>query len=124
MIHSVGTDIIEVKRIKNVVKKNKGFINKIFTDPEIEYCRRKKNSYINYAGRFAAKEAIAKLFGENIKPVIYKEIEIKNGTHGEPKTLLSGRTKLLAKKLGFKKILVSISHTENYAVAMALGEKR
>ncbi|MFH1287761.1 MAG: holo-ACP synthase [bacterium] len=123
MIHSIGTDIIEVKRIKNAVKKNKNFVNKIFTDSEIEYCRKKKNFYINYAGRFAAKEAIAKLFGKNIRPVIYKEIEIKNGANGEPKTSLSGGTKLLAKRLGFKKFLISISHTENYAVAMALGER-
>ena len=123
MIHSIGTDIIEVKRIKNVIKRNSKFIKKIFTDTEIKYCRSKKNFYINYAGRFAAKEAIAKLFGENIKPVIYKEIEIKNGANGEPKVLLSGKTKLLAKKLGFKKFLISISHTENYAVSMAIGEK-
>lgn len=123
MIHSIGTDIIEVKRIKNVIKRNGKFVNKIFTDPEIKYCLAKKNSYINYAGRFAAKEAVAKLFGENIKPVIYKEIEIKNGANGEPRVSLSGGTKLLAKKLRFKKFLISISHTENYAVAMALGEK-
>ena len=123
MIHSIGTDIIEVKRIKNVIKGNGKFLNKIFTDPEITYCRAKKNFYINYAGRFAAKEAIAKLFGENIKPVVYKEIEIKNGANGEPRVLLSGKTKLLSKKLGFKRFLISISHTENYAVAMAIGEK-
>lgn len=123
MIHSIGTDIIEVKRIKNVIRRNGKFENKIFTDPEIAYCRSKRNFYINFAGRFAAKEAVAKLFGENIKPVIYKEIEIKNGANGEPGVSLSGGTKLLAKKLGFKKFLISISHTENYAVAMAIGEK-
>ncbi|MEW6088809.1 MAG: holo-ACP synthase [bacterium] len=122
MIHSIGTDIVEVKRIKNSIK-NKNFITKIFTDSEIEYCGKKRNYFINYAGRFAAKEAIAKLFGENIKPVIYREIEIKNGKNGEPRVTLSGGTKLFAKKLGFKKFLISISHTENYAVAMAIGEK-
>ena len=54
----IGVDIVEVTRIKNAIEKNNGFLEKVFTKKEIEYCEKRKNKYQSYAGRFSAKEAV------------------------------------------------------------------
>ena len=79
-IYGIGTDIINIKRMKNILKKNgKEFKYKYFSSKEINYCDKKKNPSAFYAKRFAAKEALTKALGTGIgKGISIKNIEIFN----------------------------------------------
>ncbi len=120
MIFGIGIDIIEIDRIQNSVEKYKDhFLNKIFTQVELEYCLGKKNKYQHLAARFAAKEAIAKALatGWN-KEFRWKDIEIYNEPNGMPKVKLSGKLN------GFlgdgKSLKISMSHSHNYVTCVAI----
>lgn len=123
MIQGLGTDIIEVDRIrKSIARHGSHFIDKIFSLSEQAYCNRYKDSVPNYAGRFAAKEAIVKALGTGIKQGIsWLDIEVINDENGKPIVYLSPRVREV---FGDPKILVSISHSQKYATATALWLER
>ena len=110
----VGTDIIEVSRIERLIKeKGSKFLNKIYTQNEIDYCESKgPNKYQHYAGRFAAKEAIIKAIGD--KPPNLKNIQISNDNNGTPYVHIIPDPAFLSPSLH-----ISISHVKKYAVAFA-----
>lgn len=122
-IFNIGTDLIEVKRIKRVIKRYPAFLEKIYTDLEISYCTKKdKVLYECFASRFAAKEAVAKSLGQGIgKNVFFKEIIISNNTDGKPIVSLSGRTLLYVTTLNIKEIKLSITSTKMYCIAFAVS---
>ena len=112
----IGTDIVEIERIKNSIDKyGLKFIEKIYTPREIKYCQNKENCYPHFAGRFAAKESIKKaIFSSKIiKQIDFKSIEILNDSHGVPIVKMN-------KALKIKNPQLSISHEKKYAVAFAL----
>jgi len=113
MILGTGIDIIEIKRIVKAIERwGDHFLNHIFCDEEINYARQHKNSSQHLAGRFAAKEAILKAIGDNAH-VKWKDMKILNDEHGKPYCVYNDKN--------FKnKILISISHNKNYAVASAI----
>ena len=118
MMFSVGTDIVEVARIGRLARK-KRFLGRIFTAGEIAYCRAKKNGAQHFAVRFAAKEAVWKaLSGLNLKGIGHKEIGVHRFASGKPLVSLSARLKRFEKKIS-----LSLSHTREYAVAVALFQK-
>ena len=113
-----GIDIVEVKRVRSIIKKRKRSLRKLFTDKEIGYCMSKKDPYPHFASRFAAKEAFLKAvsFGWQGK-LKWTDIEICNDRFGKPEVSI-----IHSKKLGFmkkvRKISLTISQDRNYAVAM------
>jgi len=112
-IHGIGIDIIEVDRIAKAIKKwDKGFLNHVFTSEEVAYAQKQKFPAQHFAARFAAKEAVLKAFGNNAH-ITWKDIKIINDKNGTP-------TCVFKDKKFKKKILVSISHTQNYAAATAI----
>ena len=116
----IGTDIISIPKLKKTINSSHGdkFINRIFTKNEIDYCNDKVNPIIHFAGRFAAKEAITKalLSSEIIESISMRSIEIISGKNRKPEVNLTISSKL---QLQCK---VSISHTDEYAIAFALLE--
>jgi holo-[acyl-carrier protein] synthase len=122
-IFGVGTDIIEVKRIKSAIKNNSGFLSRVYTEGEIEYCDKKnKGKYQSFAARFAAKEAVAKSLAEGVsRNISLSEIELANMDTGAPFIRLYGKTRQFSKQLGIKEIKISVSATENFAVAYAIA---
>ncbi len=116
----IGTDILSIPRLKKTINSSHHdkFYNRIFTKNEIDYCNNKVDSIIHFAGRFAAKEAIKKaiLSSEIIDSISMKSIEIISGNNRKPEVNLNFRSKL---QLRCK---VSISHTDEYAIAFALFE--
>ena len=119
-----GVDIVEIRRIKDIIVRNGEFETDIFTEREREYCRSRKNPYLHFAGRFAAKEACLKALGTGISGSgidhAFREIEIVPDASGKPHLSMSGWT---AKMSGRKKIghlSVSISHSADYAVATVI----
>lgn len=114
-----GTDIIEIKRIRESIEDNKigkAFVKKIYTEKEIAYCESKNNQkYQHYAGRFAAKEATFKAISTELKnkySITWKDIEIMNDTQGKPKLNILG----IALD-NIENIDLSISHCKEYAIA-------
>ena len=114
---SCGIDIIEIDRIKNDIENiGKKFLNRVFTDKEIEYCESKKGQkYQHYAGRFAAKEAAFKAVSKYIDDkysVCWKDFEVVNDVQGRPKVNLSN---INVNKI--ENIDISICHCKSYAIA-------
>jgi len=117
MTFSVGTDIVEIGRIKKIIDENKKFITKIFTKNEIEFCEKKKNNkYESYAARFAAKEAVYKALSERIiGDYNWTDFEIINDDSGKPRVFLNIKIE------GIEGIEVSLSHSKEYAVAYVMA---
>ena len=123
MIHSSGVDIIEAKRIKDLVDKHgKKFLKRIFLPGEIKYCDSRKNKYEHYAARFAAKEAVMKTLAAGIDTIGFKEIEVLRGSKGDVMIRLAGKARERSDSLGISHIHISLSHTATYAVAFAIAE--
>jgi len=124
MILGTGIDIIEVARIASSYEKfGERFVNRILLPDEIAYCLTHKNPAPFLAARFAAKEAISKAFGTGIGAALgWQDMEICRKDSGEPFVILHGKGEKLFESRGAKQLFVSLSHTQNYAAAMAVLE--
>ena len=121
-IFGIGTDIVNIKRIENSIKKfGTNFKTKIYTKNEIKYCESKKNPNPSYAKRFAAKEAFSKALGTGIKKNIsFKNIEISNNARGQPHIHLKGPIiNFLKKKTKNKKYKIYLSLSDDKPWAQA-----
>jgi len=121
-IYGLGTDIVDISRIKKLLNKNKKFINRIFSVNEIKYCESRSNKIASYAKRFAAKEAFTKALGTGVsKGIFFNEISVNNNKNGAPFIELLGKTKLIVLSLiKKKKIYLSLSDEKKYALAMVV----
>lgn len=123
MVYGVGTDLIEVSRIKTVMEKDLGFREKIFTEGEIRYCEQKKYKYENYAARFSAKEAFLKAIGTGWRfGIRFADIDLYHDEFGKPLIRLTGKADELARREGISKIHVSLSHIKETASAIVVVE--
>ncbi len=122
MTNAIGIDIVEIKRLARVSKKwGSAFLKKVYTDRELSYARSKRFPHQHLAARFAAKEAIFKALGEVERDFVgWKNVEILNDAYGKPMVLWHGKAELTRRKRNLKGAVVSLSHTENYAVASAM----
>jgi holo-[acyl-carrier protein] synthase len=119
MIKGIGIDICDIKRLQSAIKKNKRFLKRVYSDREIKYCSAKKNSILNYAGRFAVKEAFIKAVS-NDKSINLNEIEVVNNQNGRPEIVLSSVIKAVLKKKKGRNLNISISHTHTSAAAVCI----
>ncbi len=117
---STGIDLLEIERIQGMIARHGGrFLERVFTPQEIAELG---GNVASLAGRFAAKEAVAKALCTGIGPVAWREIEILRGPSRQPVLSLHGAAARLAEQLGLSQWSVSISHTQTHAVAVAVGE--
>lgn len=124
MIIGVGTDIIEVERIRKHVEAGFGFREKVFTVKEIAYCESKTNKAQNYAARFSAKEAFLKAVGTGLRHgLLFTDIEVVNDDLGKPEMKLYGEALTLIEKLGVTNIQVSLTHLRDWVNAIVIIEK-
>jgi holo-[acyl-carrier protein] synthase len=124
-IFGIGTDIVNIKRIEKIIKKNgDSFKNKFFSKKEINYCEKKKNPSSFYAKRFAAKEAVTKAMGTGIgKGISLKNIEVINNINGKPDIILKGNVDAFLKKQIKRKkydIYLSLSDDKPWAHATVI----
>ncbi len=122
-IYGIGTDIVNINRIKLAIKKNRNFFKKkIYTNFEIKSCEKRKNKVECYAKRFAAKEALFKAIGVKNK-LQFKDMEIRNNLSGAPKFNIKGNSLKNLKKM-FKnkkfKIHLSLSDDKPWAIASVI----
>ncbi len=118
----MGIDIVDIRRFrKTLATRGKRFIDRIFLPSEKAYCDAKPRPWIHYAGRFAAKEAIAKAFGTGIgRELGWLDLEIICSDSKAPVAKFGPRARQLVRRRGTKNVLVSISHTHAYTAAVAL----
>ena len=122
-----GVDIIKNSRINNSLK-IKGFLNRIFTEKEIQQGKKLKNKINFYAKRFAAKEAFVKAIGTGFRSDInFIDIEIKNDKNGKPYISLSKKlNNFLQKKFKIQKykVFLSLSDEKDYSIAFVVIDKK
>ena len=118
MIVGVGTDLIEIYRMKDMLCK-RSRLSRIFTTTELACA---KDNATTLAGNFAVKEAVSKVFGTGFFGVEPYEIEVLRNKKGAPYVNLYGKAKKIAKDQKITKIHVSITNTKEFAQAFAIGE--
>lgn len=118
-LQGLGNDIIEIDRIRQSIDRHgQHFLNRLFTQAEQDYCYKFKDPIPNFAGRFAAKEAIAKALGCGFgADLSWHDLEILGDENGKPEVKVSEEIK---QKFNHPKILVSISHSTTHATAVAI----
>jgi holo-[acyl-carrier protein] synthase len=118
-ISELGIDIIKVARIRDALARfGERFSTRVLTPTERRYVRDRPETF---AGRWAAKEAVSKVLGLGVRGVGWREIEIERLPTGQPAVVLHDRAARRAEQLGMARIAVSISHEDDYAVAIAYG---
>lgn len=125
MIIGLGTDLVEVNRIKALMERmGMERLDRVFSQEEITYCQAKgTNSPIHLAARFAAKEALAKALGTGFAVgVRWKDVCVSHDETGRPRLQLEGYARELADGMGVREIHVSMTHTAKHAMATVILE--
>jgi holo-[acyl-carrier protein] synthase len=118
----LGIDIIKISRIAGTMARfGDRFSRRVLTDHEQRYVRGRAHTF---AGRWAAKEAVSKVLGLGVRGVGWRDIEIARLPTGQPQVRLHGRAGARAEQLGMARVAVSISHEDDYAVAIAFGVRQ
>ena len=125
MIHGIGTDFVEVKRIEKILTRwGDRFLRKVFANDEIEYCSKKAFPSVHFAARFAAKESFLKSIGMGLgMGVPLTAIEITNDELGNPILTIHGKADDFVRGLGVTAVHVSMTHTRDHAHAIVVLEK-
>jgi holo-[acyl-carrier protein] synthase len=118
-----GVDLVYCPRIRRIwTDHGTRFLERVYTAAERAHCLECKDPVVRLAGRFAVKEAVMKVLGTGWRGgVEWADIETLPDPLGKPLVTLHGRTAALAEVLGIEQILISISHSGDYALASALG---
>lgn len=121
MIFGIGTDIIEIERIETAIKRNTKFLEKMFTEREIELFKDRNFKNETIAGSFCVKEAVSKALGTGIRGFAFKDIEVLRDSLGKPEVILGDKiTNIINNKL---KVHASISHNNDTAIAFVVIEE-
>lgn len=117
----LGCDIVEVARVRGVIERQgERFLARVFTPEERAYCQGRARPFSHYAVRFAAKEAISKAFTTGIGAEVgWRTASIEHGERRQPIVRLDARGEELVRAMGATSLLISLSHTEELAMAVA-----
>ena len=126
-ILGIGTDLVNTKKFSKIIKKNKKFIQRIYTKEEQNNCSLKFNKFNCFAKRFVAKEAFSKALGTGISNGIsFKGIEILNNSKGKPIIYLDKKNKKIVKKIlksNKFEIFLSLSDDNPFVLASVIITK-
>ena len=124
MIIATGIDIVDISRLEESFERSGDlFRDRIFTEVEIAYCERRARRFASYAARFAAKEATMKALGTGwAEGVGWRDIEVVSQENGKPTLKLSGRALELFQKMGAWKAHLTLSHSNDLAIAQVILE--
>lgn len=118
----LGVDIVEIERMRAILRRSPAFARRAFSEGERAYCDAKANPEAHYATRFAAKEAVLKALGTGFADGIGpRDVEVRRTKKGRPYVVLSGRARAVALEQGVREVPVSLSFTHSEAVACAMA---
>ncbi len=125
MIVSIGIDIVEVYRIREIVARTPRFVERVFTENERAYCETKGVAAAqSFAARFAAKEACLKALQTGWRgKITWRDIEVLSGENGVPHLEIRGEARKILENLGVNRVHLSMSHTTDHAIAQVIFEK-
>ncbi len=116
---STGVDLVEIDRFEAAIQRHGDrFLRRVFTERELDEVG---HNIASLAARFAAKEAVSKALGTGIGPIAWREIEVLRGEARQPVLCLRGEAARRAESLCLQAWSLSLSHTQNYAIAMVIG---
>ncbi len=121
-VRGIGIDLVKIPRLRAIVDRwQDRFLRRVFTDAELAYCRSRRDPIPHLAARFAAKEAGLKALGTGLSMGIsWRELEVRR-ERGQPPTLvLSGRSRVVGAARGGDRILLTLTHDGEYAMAQAM----
>jgi holo-[acyl-carrier protein] synthase len=117
----VGVDLIAVDKVRRVFQDRPALQAEVFTAEELAYAAGQRRPFLHLAARFAAKEAVLKGLGTGLGGgMTWQDVETVHGLRGEPRLRLSGETARVARRSGLRRYAVSLSHSEEYALAAVL----
>jgi len=124
MIIGVGIDNVQSKRMKEMLMKWADRVeNRVFNEKELEYSKSKGETHLHLAARFAAKEALFKALGKGLSEgMTWTDVTIENDDAGKPHINLKRKAKDIANGMGVGKIHVSLTHTDDSAIAVVILE--
>jgi holo-[acyl-carrier protein] synthase len=124
MIIGTGIDLVEIARLRKVIERLKDrFVLRVFTPGEVEFCNAHRDPVPHYAVRFAAKEALFKALGTGwAKGVTWLDVEVRRERQDAPTMVLRGEAQRLSAAMGAKKAHLSLSHSDQWAIAMVILE--
>ena len=124
MIYGIGTDIVSIERIQNILNKNRdSFINRVLTEHEKALFANKADSAAFCAKRFAAKEAFSKALGTGIGRIVsFQDLTVRSNEHGKPYFMPSEKLRLYLQEKGIKHGHLSISDESQNALAFVVLE--
>jgi holo-[acyl-carrier protein] synthase len=125
VVVSTGIDIVEVRRMREVLERTPRFRGRVFTEGEREYCdARGAAAAQHYAARFAAKEAALKALGTGWSGGLgWQDVEVVNDEAGRPELILRAAALELFRRSGATRAHLSLSHTSEHAVAHVILER-
>ena len=115
----IGVDAVDVDRFRRSLARTPTLATRVFTAGELEYARRRRDPTQPLAARFAAKEAVMKCMGVGLGACATQEIEVVRAESGAPAIVLHGKAAMLAAERGIVRWMLSLTHTDVSAVAMA-----
>src|SRR5438309_10880145 len=120
----IGVDMVQVERIQHSLDRfGERFMKRVFTEGEIAYCISMKFPARHFAARFAAKEAVSKAFGTGIgKAMGWRDIDVHRRASGQPFVILEGGAKQLAADRGIANVWITLTHSDQHAIAMIVLE--
>jgi holo-[acyl-carrier protein] synthase len=121
MLVGLGADVIEVERIRGVLERQgERFLARVFTEEEREYCSKMSHPHKHYAARFAAKEAVSKAFTTGIGAELgWRSVSVYHGDRKQPLVRLDEKGIALLRDAGATHVLLTLSHTDTVAMAVA-----
>lgn len=119
----VGIDIVDIARIRRAVNRTSGFLKRVYTAQEIEYCYGKKDPFPSLAARFAAREAVRKLDQAFATGMGFHDTEIRIDAQGRPQLVLHADAMRRAQAAGIKDFAISLSHSREQAIAVVIASK-
>lgn len=118
----LGVDLVEIERMRTVLKRTPSFPARVFSEEERAYCEKHADPAAHYAARFAAKEAVVKALGTGFSEgVSLRDIEVVRQPNGKPEAKLYGRAEEVAEATGVSEIPISLTHTKNDAICCAIA---
>ena len=121
-INGIGVDLVNIPRMRDVIDRwQDRFLQRVFTEQEIAYCRARRDPVPHFAARFAAKEAALKAIGTGLRlGVSWRELEVRRERGEAPTLVLTGRSRELGLARGGSRVLLTLSHEGEYALAQAM----
>ncbi|MEM7273109.1 MAG: holo-ACP synthase [Actinomycetota bacterium] len=121
VVVAIGVDLVDIDRIREVLDRQPGFAERVFTAAERDYCDRRHDPAERYAARFAAKEAVLKALGTGLGGGDFHDIEVVRQSSGEPVLSVTGRAAAAAEARGIRRWLITMTHSDHLAQVVVAG---